>query len=184
MWDCGGQGGTGTGFVQVLPISFHHGSPFLYIIWWWTIGLLQATFQRHSLTPFTWTVWTLPSRGFRKLQIFIAMISSEDNTKQMHDPLLNKSWCRVENLAYSSDKVVSKTNIWPSHSFCFFKNFQIFITLVHMDSPLVLPVLKQCATFVISILVYAFSQRLLKNVSCIILLLLPYANAYFGRTLE
>jgi hypothetical protein len=38
-------------------VSFHHGSPYSYNTWEWTIGLLVATVQRCSLTPSTWR-WT------------------------------------------------------------------------------------------------------------------------------
>jgi hypothetical protein len=56
---CGRQSGTGTSFLRVfrfsLSISFHHGTPYWYITWGWTIGLLAAAVQRHRLIPSTWT---------------------------------------------------------------------------------------------------------------------------------
>jgi D-alanyl-lipoteichoic acid acyltransferase DltB (MBOAT superfamily) len=48
-------------FVFTLSISFHHGSPYLYIIWGLTIGLLVAAVQRYSLTALAWTAETTAS---------------------------------------------------------------------------------------------------------------------------
>jgi hypothetical protein len=44
-------------FCFLLSVSFRCGSPLLYS-WGWIIGLLEATVQRYSLTPLTWTIWT------------------------------------------------------------------------------------------------------------------------------
>jgi hypothetical protein len=58
----GGQSGTQTGFSpssSVFPpsMSFHHHSPYSYIIWGWTICPLVAAVQRHSLTPSKSTIY-------------------------------------------------------------------------------------------------------------------------------
>jgi hypothetical protein len=38
-------------FCFPLSISFHRGSPYSYLIWGWTTGLLKAAVQRYNLTP-------------------------------------------------------------------------------------------------------------------------------------
>lgn len=34
-----------------MSVSFYHGSPYSYVIWGWTVGLLMSTVKRHGLTP-------------------------------------------------------------------------------------------------------------------------------------
>jgi hypothetical protein len=81
--------------------------------------------------------------------------------------------------SYSSDGVASKISVWICRPFRFIRNF---IRLEYFDSPSLLPVLEQCAAFVVNILDIG-SHRLLKKWH-VLFVTFPLCKGILGRSLE
>jgi hypothetical protein len=92
---CGGQSGTGTGFSHsssISPVSiippWHHAH---ISSGGWTIDLLVAAIQRHSLTPSTWITWTITFKKMKQLLSVLCFVFLSSCFTYWHHVCLQ--WC-------------------------------------------------------------------------------------------